>query len=94
MNRSQLTEVIVSKLPDMPKNKVRHGVDTIFNVIKDGIKNGERMEIRGIGSMSVREYDERVGRNPKTGEKVHVGRSFRVRYRQSNFFNEALNKAV
>ncbi|EQM47839.1 bacterial DNA-binding family protein [Vibrio parahaemolyticus VPCR-2010] len=41
--------------------------------------------------MSVREYDERVGRNPKTGEKVNVGRSFRVRYRQSNYFNEALN---
>ena len=92
MNRSQLTENIVSKLPDMPKNKVRHGVDTIFNVLKDGLKNGERLEIRGVGSMSVREYDERVGRNPKTGEKVHVGRSFRVRYRQSNFFNDALNK--
>ncbi len=91
MNRSQLTQSIVSKLPEMQKSRVRHGVDTIFEVIKSGLINGERMEVRGIGSMSVRAYESRIGRNPKTGEKVNIGRSYRVRYRPSNYFSKSLN---
>ncbi|MCS7280488.1 MAG: integration host factor subunit beta [Desulfobacterota bacterium] len=47
-------------------------VDTIIESIKRAIVNGERVEIRGFGSFSSRQYGAYIGRNPKTGEKVNV----------------------
>ena len=50
---------------------------TIVNLIFDGfintLKEGGRIEIRGFGSFTVREYDGYTGRNPKTGAKTPVG---------------------
>ena len=49
----------------------------IVNLILDGftdtLKKGGRIEIRGFGSFSVREYGAYTGRNPKTGAKTQVG---------------------
>ncbi len=47
-------------------------VDLFFNSIMDAVKNDERVEIRGFGSFSLRSYDKRQGRNPKTGEIIEV----------------------
>jgi len=47
-------------------------VDTIIDTIKDAIIKGERVEIRGFGSFSLRNYKSYTGRNPKSGEVVHV----------------------
>lgn len=91
MNRSELTASIAGKITEMPKSKVRHGVDTIFDIIKASLVKGQRLEVRGFGSMCVKEYEPRKGRNPKTGEEVQVGKKYRVKYRQSDFFKKALN---
>ena len=47
-------------------------VDTIIDTIKTAIINGERVEIRGFGSFSLRSYKPYKGRNPKNGEIVEV----------------------
>jgi integration host factor subunit beta len=47
-------------------------VDTIIDAIKTAIINGERVEIRGFGSFSLRSYKPYKGRNPKNGEIVEV----------------------
>ncbi len=47
-------------------------VDTIIDSIKRAIINGERVEIRGFGSFSLRTYRPYKGRNPKNGEVVDV----------------------
>ncbi len=47
-------------------------VDTIIDTIKNAIIKGERVEIRGFGSFSLRNYKSYTGRNPKSGEVVHV----------------------
>ena len=38
----------------------------------EALRRGEGIEIRGFGSFSIREYKEYEGRNPRTGETVHV----------------------
>jgi integration host factor subunit beta len=40
--------------------------------MKEALKNGNRVEIRGFGSFKIKEYKGYQGRNPKTGEKVEV----------------------
>ena len=38
----------------------------------EALRRGDGIEIRGFGSFSIREYKEYEGRNPRTGETVHV----------------------
>ncbi|MBP1747692.1 MAG: histone family protein DNA-binding protein [Deltaproteobacteria bacterium] len=47
-------------------------VDTIIDSIKKAIIDNERVEIRGFGSFTLREYKAYRGRNPKSGETVQV----------------------
>lgn len=47
-------------------------VDTVIDSIKKAIVNNERVEIRGFGSFTLREYKAYKGRNPKSGETVQV----------------------
>ncbi len=71
MNKSDLIEALAAK----EGLKVKEA-DTIANMIFDGftdaLKKARRIELRGFGSFSVREYGAYPGRNPKTGRKVKV----------------------
>ena len=66
---------LISKLADKNSLTDKQAAD-IVNLMFDGftneLKNGGRIEIRGFGSFSVKEYDSYDGRNPKTGNKVVV----------------------
>ena len=45
---------------------------TIFDSMIEALKEGDRIEIRGFGSFQVKIREAREGRNPKTGEPVHI----------------------
>jgi integration host factor subunit beta len=47
-------------------------VDTFFDSIREALKEGNRVELRGFGSFKMKEYEGYIGRNPKTGESVRV----------------------
>jgi integration host factor subunit beta len=47
-------------------------VDTIFDSVVRSLRVGDKIEIRGFGSFRTRQRKPRVGRNPKTGERVEV----------------------
>ncbi|OGG97244.1 MAG: hypothetical protein A2508_05935 [Candidatus Lambdaproteobacteria bacterium RIFOXYD12_FULL_49_8] len=80
MKKSQLIDQLVVEMEKMAietnsKQKTeiaRETVNLFFNSIKDAVGAGDRVEIRGFGSFSTKEYGKYVGRNPKTGEKVQV----------------------
>jgi integration host factor subunit beta len=52
--------------------KAEELVDLFFNSMSQTLCKGGRVEIRGFGAFSVKEYKSYVGRNPKTGAEVHV----------------------
>ena len=74
MTKSQLIETVASKLQNVSKKDIEIIVDTIFSCMTDALTRDERIEIRGFGSFVSKVRDAREGRNPKTGEKVHVPR--------------------
>ena len=47
-------------------------VKYVFNLLSDSLSQGDRIEIRGFGSFSLRIRKARMGRNPKTGEQVYL----------------------
>lgn len=77
MNKSELIESLAMK-KSLPFNRAEEVVNTVFNSMADALLSGDRIEIRGFGSMVVKEYDAYTGRNPKTGESISVkAKSFR-----------------
>ncbi len=71
MNKSDLTKAL-SKEYDLQLRKAEEIVDRVFSTMSTALINGDRIEVRGFGSFTVKEYDGYTGRNPKTGEEIAV----------------------
>jgi integration host factor subunit beta len=72
MNKSQLIEAL-AKAEDLPLKRAEDVVNTVFGDMEAALAAGERVEIRGLGSFKIKEYEGYKGRNPKTGEVIEVG---------------------
>jgi len=71
LTKADLIEEVL-KITELPRKESETIVETIFDSIIEAIQKGEKIEIRGFGSFRTRQRKGRVGRNPKTGEKVEV----------------------
>ncbi|MBN1829145.1 MAG: integration host factor subunit beta [Deltaproteobacteria bacterium] len=71
MNKSELIEALYRK-ESLTEQAASDIVNLVFDGFKEALKAGDRIEIRGFGSFSVREYGAYTGRNPRTGKKVAV----------------------
>jgi integration host factor subunit beta len=70
MIKSELIEKIAAKMTDLPEKKVASAVNNILKQMTQCLATGQRIEIRGFGSFSLRYRAPRKAHNPKTGEKV------------------------
>ncbi len=71
MTKSELIRVLAER-QRLPETKAEKVVNLLFRQMADALCDGERIEIRGFGSFSVRHYDGYTGRNPKTGSPIEV----------------------
>ncbi len=76
LTKSELIVYLTAEQPHLTETDVEMAVNSILNRMSSALANGERIEIRGFGSMSLRYRPPRIGRNPKTGEKVHVSEKY------------------
>jgi integration host factor subunit beta len=72
MIRSELVQKLCQDFPDLTQREVEGVVGAFFDSITDQLAKGGRVELRGFGAFSSRKRDARTGRNPRTGESVHV----------------------
>ena len=71
MNKSDLITTLSARA-NLTQTDASRIINLIFDGFTDALQKGCRIEIRGFGSFSVREYGGYTGRNPKTGEKTEV----------------------
>jgi integration host factor subunit beta len=71
LTKADLIEEVLN-ITELPRKESETIVETIFDSIIAALQKGEKIEIRGFGSFRTRQRRGRVGRNPKTGEKVEV----------------------
>ena len=76
MTKSELIQLLAEKNPRLYQRDVERIVATIFDEISSALANGDRVELRGFGALSVKERDAHIGRNPRTGETVNISRKF------------------
>ncbi|MCR9221447.1 MAG: integration host factor subunit beta [Alphaproteobacteria bacterium] len=72
MTRSELISRVAQRYPELYQREVERVVTTIFNEIAAALARGDQVELRGFGAFSVKRRDARTGRNPRTGDPVHV----------------------
>lgn len=71
MTKSELIEVVAQEA-NLTKGRAELVINTIFDSMVEALQRGEGIEIRGFGSFTVRQYKSYEGRNPRTGDSVHV----------------------
>ena len=71
MTKADLIEE-VSRVVELTRKDSEVIVETIFDSVVQSLKQGNKVEIRGFGSFRTRARKGRIGRNPKSGERVEV----------------------
>jgi len=66
------------------RDYVRHSIEQFFDVVKDTIKAGNSLEIRGFGTFSPKTCNPRLGRNLQTGELIPLAASKGVNFKFSS----------
>ena len=72
MTKSKLINLLAAKFSQLVHKDAELSVKSILDAMSDSLKKNNRIEIRGFGSFSLNYRPPRIGRNPKTGEKVNV----------------------
>lgn len=72
MTKSELIARLASKFPQLNHTDADIAVNAILQAIAERLESGRRVEIRGFGTLKLNVRPPRMGRNPKTNEKVHV----------------------
>ena len=93
MTKSELVHQLNQQFPDMSLRQVEKAVDIIFGEISSALSKGQRVELRGFGAFSIRYRERRMGRNPRTGEKVDVEGKFVPFFKAGKGLRERLNSS-
>lgn len=72
MTKSELVEKVMETNSLLNRKDAELAVNIVFDSMADALKGGDRVEIRGFGSFTVREREAREARNPKSGEVVRI----------------------
>jgi integration host factor subunit beta len=72
MTKSELIQRLSESHPHLYHRDVERIVSTVFEEISSALERGDRVELRGFGTFSVKHREARMGRNPRTGDNVQV----------------------
>ena len=91
MTKSELINLIKDQYPDLEGSEAEEAIQLFFDEIISGLTSGNRIEIRGFGSFSIKSRAPRIARNPRTGEKVEVSSKLLPYFRAGKELNNLIN---
>ena len=91
MNKLDLIEALKAEA-GLTKNEATAVVNLFFDEMSDAMAKGDRVEIRGLCSFHVKDYEGYTGRNPKTGETVEVTAKKLPYFKCGKGLRERINK--
>ena len=90
MLKRELVEKTAAELDGYLKKDISKAVDIIIETMSDTLDQGNRVEIRGFGSFSVRQRKARQTKNPKTGKIMNIPVRKTLHFAMSKSLKEAL----
>jgi integration host factor subunit beta len=94
MTKSELIEKIAAVQTQLSAQDVELAVKMMLDHMAEALAEGERIEIRGFGSFSLHYRAPRLGRNPKTGEKVELAGKYVPHFKPGKELRERVNLSL
>ena len=89
--KSKLLDQLKKSYPNFLKKDLEKVMSIVLNEIKQALKRGDRVELRGFGMFSTNIQKARISRNPKTGEKVNTPEKKTIHFKMSKEMFKKLN---
>ena len=89
--KSKLLDQLKKSYPNFRKKDLEKVMSIVLNEIKQALKRGNRVELRGFGMFSTNIQKARISRNPKTGEKVNTPEKKTIHFKMSKEMFKKLN---
>nr|WP_230467188.1 integration host factor subunit alpha [Lujinxingia vulgaris] len=90
ITKADIVDTVYEKV-GITKREASDYVDTIFEVMKETLEDGEEIKVSGFGKFEVREKGERVGRNPRTGIEIVIPERRVLRFKVSQVLKDSIN---
>jgi integration host factor subunit beta len=94
MTKSDLIARLAERFPQLVSKDADFAVKMILDALFDALVKGDRIEIRGFGSFSLNYRPPRVGRNPKSGDKVRVPEKWVPHFKAGKELRERVDKSI
>ena len=89
--KSKLLKELTKSFPNFYKKDLEKFINIILGELKQTLKRGERVELRGFGIFSTKDQKARISRNPKTGEKVNTPEKKTINFKMSKDLFKKIN---
>jgi len=90
MKKSELVEAVATKA-GLTKADAARAIDATFETITSALKDGNKVPLVGFGTFAVSKREAREGRNPQTGETVHIPARNAVTFKAGTQLKESVN---
>jgi integration host factor subunit beta len=94
MTKSDLIARLAERFPQLVAKDADFAVKMILDALSEALVKGDRIEIRGFGSFSLNYRPPRVGRNPKSGDKVSVPEKWVPHFKAGKDLRERVDRAL
>ncbi|MCK9275701.1 MAG: integration host factor subunit alpha [Syntrophales bacterium] len=91
MTKADIVQNLYNKLGFSKKDSARI-VESVFDIIKENLAQGEKIKISGFGNFVVNEKRARKGRNPQTGQTITISERKVLTFKASQVLRNALNE--
>jgi integration host factor subunit alpha len=93
LTRADLSEAVYQKV-GLSRAESADLVERVLDLVSDALVEGESVKLSSFGSFAVRSKNERIGRNPKTGEEVPILPRRVLVFKPSNVLKAKINKGM
>ena len=90
MNKGELIEAVAAAA-DLTRADATKAVEAVVDTITRALRRGDQVSIVGFGSFAVKSRAARQGRNPKTGETIHIPASRVPGFKAGKALKDAVN---
>ena len=94
MTKSELIARLAERFPQLVAKDADFAVKMILDAMSEALVRGDRIEIRGFGSFALNYRPPRVGRNPKSGEKVSVPATWVPHFKAGKELRERVDQSI
>jgi len=90
VNKNELVDAVASAA-SLKKTEATKAVDAVFDSITSSLKKGDEVRLVGFGTFTVSKRAASEGRNPRTGEKIHIAASKQPKFKAGKGLKDAVN---